>query len=90
MSKEKEDPIFAMAIDRCSEATQGRDLVINLALGLKLFIEGIRRRQTQPPNSLFRMAIDHCAQAAAPGKMVDEVRLAHVANALQQFIAAVR
>jgi hypothetical protein len=89
MSEKKEDPAFAKAISYCDKATMsGR--VEDLALGLKFFIEGMKRRQTQPTNSLFSMAIDHCERAATPKELNWQYRLGHVATALQQFIAAMK
>ena len=56
MSEKKEDAVFDKAISYCAKATSFQDtehMVENLALGLKFFIEGMKRRQTQPANSLF-------------------------------------
>lgn len=90
MAEKKDEALFAKAIDYCARATQGGNMLVNLALGLKLFVQGMSGRQPQPPSSLFRMAIDHCERAATPNKLAEQLRLAQLATALQQFIAAMK
>jgi hypothetical protein len=89
MPARKADHLFAMAIDRFYAASQGRNMTENLAIGLRDFIEGMKRREPEPPDPKFGMAIDHCDQAADED-LQSVIRMGHLATALQLFIAAMR